>query len=184
VFDGGTLEHVFNFPTALKSCLEMIKRGGRFISITPANQFCGHGFYQFSPELYYSALSARNGFNIDRLLFQYRNRWYLVRNPSDVKGRVELQTSEPISLFISAQRVEEKPIFQDWPQQSDYVEYWRKIPSQSDRAVETRKSRKDALVEIVPGLETLQTAWRSFKKRRKCSPFNSNLFTPIRLDEQ
>ena len=55
VFDGGSLEHIFNFPMALKNCLEMVKVGGHFITIVPANAQCGHGFYQFSPELFYSA---------------------------------------------------------------------------------------------------------------------------------
>src|SRR5436190_8752705 len=60
VFDGGALEHVFNFPIALKSCLEMVKPNGYFVTITPTNGFCGHGFYQFSAELFYSALSPAN----------------------------------------------------------------------------------------------------------------------------
>ena len=63
VFDGGALEHVFNFPLALKNCIEMVKVGGCFITITPANNWCGHGFYQFSPELFYRILSRENGFN-------------------------------------------------------------------------------------------------------------------------
>jgi len=62
VFNGGLLEHVFNFPVALKNCLEMVKVGGHFITITLANAQFGHGFYQFSPELFYSALCARTAF--------------------------------------------------------------------------------------------------------------------------
>src|SRR5437660_12629324 len=30
VFDGGTLEHVFDVATALKSCMELVKPHGRF----------------------------------------------------------------------------------------------------------------------------------------------------------
>src|SRR5947208_15867345 len=29
VYDGGSLEHVFNFPVALKNCMEMVRVGGR-----------------------------------------------------------------------------------------------------------------------------------------------------------
>ena len=54
VFDGGTLEHVFNFPQAIKNCMDMLRVGGHFISTTPTNNYCGHGFYQFSPELFFS----------------------------------------------------------------------------------------------------------------------------------
>src|SRR6185436_15425477 len=52
VYDGGTLEHVFNFPQALRNCMEMVKAGGRFLSHTPGNNWWGHGFYQLSPELF------------------------------------------------------------------------------------------------------------------------------------
>src|SRR5436190_15281164 len=51
VLDGGTLEHVFNVPVALASCMRMLKPGGRFLAVTVTNNWCGHGFYQFSPEL-------------------------------------------------------------------------------------------------------------------------------------
>ena len=52
VFDGGTLEHIFHFPTALRSCMAAVKTGGHLLIQTPINNWCGHGFYQFSPELY------------------------------------------------------------------------------------------------------------------------------------
>lgn len=38
VIDSGSLEHVFNFPVAIKNCMEMVKVGGRFIGLTPAKQ--------------------------------------------------------------------------------------------------------------------------------------------------
>ena len=62
VIDGGCLEHIFNFPVAIKNCMEMLQEGGHFIGITPANNLMGHGFYQFSPELYFRIFSKENGF--------------------------------------------------------------------------------------------------------------------------
>jgi hypothetical protein len=183
VFDGGTLEHVFDFPTALKSCLEMVKQGGWFITITPANQFCGHGFYQFSPELFYSALSPASGFNLERMLFVYRNHWYSIRKPAEVKSRIELFTDEPISLFISARRCEQKSIFHDSPQQSDYVQCWSQEPSGADTLTGKKRSMKEMLLDLFPRLRPLQAGWRTFKRRRQCSPFNTDWFTPVRLDE-
>ncbi|HAV63651.1 MAG TPA: hypothetical protein DCY13_14950, partial [Verrucomicrobiales bacterium] len=49
VFDGGSLEHVFQYPRALLNCLQLVKPGGHLLAYTPANNYCGHGFYQFSP---------------------------------------------------------------------------------------------------------------------------------------
>src|SRR5688500_4408725 len=39
LIDSGTLEHVFNFPVAIKSCMEIIRPGGHYIGITPCNNF-------------------------------------------------------------------------------------------------------------------------------------------------
>ena len=38
LIDLGTLEHVFNFPQAIKNCMELVEVGGDFISVTPAKQ--------------------------------------------------------------------------------------------------------------------------------------------------
>src|ERR1700722_12035313 len=53
VFDGGSIEHVFHYPVALKNCMQALSIGGHFIAVTPANNLMGHGFYQFSPELFF-----------------------------------------------------------------------------------------------------------------------------------
>jgi hypothetical protein len=31
VFDRGSLEHVFNFPVAIKNCMEIVKVGGHYL---------------------------------------------------------------------------------------------------------------------------------------------------------
>lgn len=54
IFDGGTIEHVFNVPVALESMFRMLKVGGRFISVNGLNGWQGHGMYQFNPELVWS----------------------------------------------------------------------------------------------------------------------------------
>ena len=43
VIDSGTLEHVFNFPQAIKNCSELLKKNGQILHILPANNFSGHG---------------------------------------------------------------------------------------------------------------------------------------------
>lgn len=132
VFDGGTLEHVFHFPTALKNCMQMVKKGGRLVAVTMTNNFCGHGFYQFSPELFFRALSPANGFSVVELyLARLNGEAYLVRDPESVRSRVELCNSEPMLLLLHARRDEIRPVFEKSPQQSDYVAEWN---SDRDRA--------------------------------------------------
>lgn len=132
VIDGGSLEHVFNFPTAIKSCMELIENGGYYIGITPANNFFGHGFYQFSPELYFRIFSKQNGFKIIKMYFYNANKGatlYEILDPLEVKQRVTMINAFPSYLFVIAQRVKEKKIFEKTPQQSDYEEIiWKEKP--------------------------------------------------------
>jgi len=51
IFDGGTLEHVFNVPQAFANVFNMLQVGGRFVGANPFNGFLSHGLYQFSAEL-------------------------------------------------------------------------------------------------------------------------------------
>ena len=66
ILDGGTIEHVFNVPNALKACHAMLKVGGRIVHLTPASNYIDHGFYSFSPTLYHDWYTA-NGYEIDYL---------------------------------------------------------------------------------------------------------------------
>ena len=123
VFDGGTLEHVFNFPTAIRNCMRLLEVGGYFLSVTCANNFMGHGFYQFSPELFYRVFSPSNGFRVVHMFAAEGFRWapwYEVKDPIEVSGRVELVNAAPTYLLILAQKVSQSVPFKMFPQQSDY----------------------------------------------------------------
>jgi SAM-dependent methyltransferase len=127
VIDGGTLEHVFNFPVALRNSMELVREGGRLFIHTIANNFCGHGFYQFSPELFYRTLSAENGYEVERMVIHRvgpYGSWREVADPDAIRSRVELITFTPVALLVQARRVSIKPIFSRMPQQSDYAALW------------------------------------------------------------
>jgi hypothetical protein len=124
VLDGGSLEHVFNFPVAIKSCMEMVSVGGHYIGITPTNNFMGHGFYQFSPELWFNVFSESNGFEI-AIVIAYEDdpeaEWYVVENPAAIRSRVTLINDNPVYLLIVAKRIANSRPFLTMPFQSDYV---------------------------------------------------------------
>jgi len=126
VFDGGTLEHVFNFTAALKNCMQMVKPQGRFVSVTMPNNWCGHGFYQFSPELFFRALGPENGFSIVEMYFAdvEGRHFYRIVDPAVVKERVQLWTTDPVFLLVHARRDAVRDVFAVTPQQSDYVSDW------------------------------------------------------------
>jgi hypothetical protein len=128
VIDGGTLEHIFNFPVAIRNCMEMVEIGGHFFAHTMANNFMGHGFYQFSPELFYRVFSAENGFKVHRVVaFESRvgrARWYEARDPSAIGERVELINGRQTYLMVHAERIADVPMFAAPPQQADYSALW------------------------------------------------------------
>jgi hypothetical protein len=127
VIDGGTLEHVFNFPVAIRNCMEMVKVGGHFLGVTTANNYCGHGFYQFSPELFFRVFSGENGFTTERVLIsevQPNATWFEAMDPDTVNRRVEFINDRPTYILVQARRLAEKEVFRKPPQQSDYVSAW------------------------------------------------------------
>ncbi len=138
VHDGGTLEHVFNFPQALKNCMEMVKVGGHFTQVNEANNFMGHGFWQLSPELIYRAFSPANGYQVEAVLLHEvvpGGAWYLAVDPDKVQRRVELCNSRPTYILTIARRVAIADIFEPPPQQSDYVTLWNSIAETDQQTV-------------------------------------------------
>ena len=127
VFDGGSIEHVFNFPVAIRNCMEMIRKGGSLFIHTAANNCMGHGFYQFSPELFYPVFTPSNGYCVERMILHGSGpygSWYEVADPAVIHSRVELISFMPTQMLLHARRSEVGPIFARPPQQSDYVEEW------------------------------------------------------------
>ncbi|SKA92558.1 hypothetical protein SAMN02745166_01914 [Prosthecobacter debontii] len=162
VFDGGTLEHVFDYPTALKNALSMVKPGGWFLAITPSNMWCGHGFYQFSPEVFRTILSEVNGFKLKMMAFAlstYKKEYWIwdaeqVQRP----GRLGIFSKHPACLLIAAQRISSEIPEKLSVQQPDYVVRWeagsekqeiKTALAQTSAPVQT-KSLKSKLVSILP----------------------------------
>jgi hypothetical protein len=128
VLDGGTLEHVFNFPVALAGCLDCVAVGGHYLAITPTNNWAGHGFYQFSPELYFRVLSEENGFTLRCMLWRAQSpgaRWYQVTDPDALRRRVERNGVGRVLLYVAARRIAQVDVLARPPQQSDYVPLWQ-----------------------------------------------------------
>jgi SAM-dependent methyltransferase len=132
ILEAGSLEHIFNLPTALKNLMQAVKVGGSIFIQTPANNYFGHGFYQFSPELFYRVFSAESGFELRRMhlfehfypCFFFATKPVEVTDPAAIRKRVQLVNNRPTLLLIEARKIAEKPIFAATPQQSDYVPLW------------------------------------------------------------
>lgn len=170
VYDGGSLEHVFNFPVAIRSGMEMVAPGGHLLLQSPANNQCGHGFYQFSPELLYRVLSADNGFEVERMeaVELYRNRRYEVADPAAVGGRVELTNARPVLLLVQARRTAVVPVLRRPPQQSDYTAAWGGAPPGRPASGHTAPAgggRAGPLRPLVGALSRRHPAWARTARR-------------------
>jgi hypothetical protein len=185
LYDGGTLEHVFNFPLALKNCMEMVHIGGHFIQGSVANNFMGHGFWQLSPELIYRVFAPENGYRIEAVLLHEvvpGGAWYAVQNPDEARQRVELCNKVPTYIFSVARRVALTEIFAKAPQQSDYVAGWagRGWEAPAPKPVGSRRMIPSGLRQLVP--QPVKYLLSRMLKRPP-SPYDATFYRRIEEDD-
>ena len=124
VLDLGTLEHIFNVEQSFVNTSSLLKIGGRIFHILPSNNFGGHGFYQYSPELFFSLYSEENGYIETEVYVKSSassKTYFKVKKPEN--GERALITSiYPVYVCVSAKKIKEVDKF--IVQQSDFVRLW------------------------------------------------------------
>ena len=134
IFDGGSLEHVYNVPEAFKTLSKLCKIGGTILHSLPLNNNCGHGFYQFSPELFFSLYSEKNGYK-DTIVYigstENHNDTFKIKPPSN-GGRLDIQNFlynrnliRPMYALVKTTLARENFTHENI-QQSDYAYIWKK----------------------------------------------------------
>lgn len=130
IFDGGSLEHIFNFQIAINNYIKMLKVGGRFIGHLPVNNQIGHGFFQFSPELFLRVFSKENGFVIEKaIVIEYgpRIKWFKVIDPYFSGETSHTINKYPLYIYIQAKKEKEVNSFKEFPSQYIYnSSFWNK----------------------------------------------------------
>jgi hypothetical protein len=153
VMDFGTLEHVFNVPVAFDNVAALASPGGWILHMLPGNNLAGHGFYQFSPELFFQIYAPERGYEGTRVFAapeSTMSTWYEVTAPRDLKKRVDITSRDQVYLLVLTQKVgEPTPLTQRPVQQSDYVALWSNEPKRA-----ARSTRKSAFVRAVQDLLT------------------------------
>lgn len=133
VLDVGTLEHIFDVPTALENMIRMTKVGGEIILILPASGAIDHGFYSFSPTLLHDYFKA-NGFEnfscylragCSTLFYNRKTRLYRYNQLGSEYLLSSFKGGTEVAFFATKTR--EMDSIQK-PVQSRYVEsdYWHK----------------------------------------------------------
>ena len=83
IVDIGTLEHIFDTKTTLDNYVKMLKKGGYLLIAVPSSNMIDHGFYCFSPTLFFDYFSS-NGFDIlssylresSPFIYEYKSKVY------------------------------------------------------------------------------------------------------------
>jgi SAM-dependent methyltransferase len=180
VWDGGTLEHVFNFPAALQNAMQMVRVGGHIFLDTPANNQCGHGFYQFSPELFFRVFTPANGFELLRLYIQSDDGIFHVVDPLEIHGRVELRNSEGTIMRVHAKKIADLPLSS--VQQSDYVESWEQRNPPQDgkvKAILRKYLAADQIKKISRTLSRIRMRRNIARWKRDSKLSNRSLYIPV-----
>lgn len=129
IMDFGCLEHIFNVSVALSNIIEMCDANGHILHVLPSNNLCGHGYFQFSPELFFGIYAAERGFK-NTVVFVAElgdiTRWYRVRSPREIGARVSITTTDEMYVLVMTQKTADaiSPGEQP-PEQFDYRVAWR-----------------------------------------------------------
>lgn len=108
IIDFGTTEHVFNVGQAFKNIHKMLNIKGRVLHSNPANSFNGHGFHQFSHELYYSLYSNKNGYSNTKVFLndfsnKHKGHWFEI-NISNSGKRIEYCSKESVGNLVHTEK--------------------------------------------------------------------------------
>ena len=151
VLDSGTLEHVFHVPNGLANLLAFTRVGGRIVHLSPSSNHVDHGFWMFSPTIFWDYYTA-NGLELPRFdVFRYRS-------PTDRHSPWVFAAYRPgalnkqmfgglgggcFGIALVAEKMAETgiPVI---PQQSFYVTAWSGAAPASDAPPAPRVSRARA----------------------------------------
>jgi hypothetical protein len=171
VIDGGTLEHVFNVPMALGNVMDLCRIDGFVLMANPSNNLCGHGFYQFSPELMYRVFSEANGFCIEKVLLTVckvmsverdpHPRSYQVADPANTGRRIMIRNRRPVVIRTLAKKISSVGLNYGNVQQSDYSAMWADAQSAHHRRSPTENTLRLAFQKMPFGFQTLLLDWRA-----------------------
>ncbi len=164
IIDCGTAEHIFDVPQVLRNLSGLCASGGQIVHVLPANNFCGHGFWQFSPELFFSLYSDASAYSETGVFLadlRDKGKWFEVEQPKNGR-RAEVISSGPLYVMCMTTKLGE--IFPENIQQSDYVYHWDHsayMRQHQSGLVPTLKT----MVKTRPSLHWFAVRTRVFAKR-------------------
>lgn len=173
IYDGGTLEHIFNLQQALKNIHKMLKPGGIIMHLSPSHNHVDHGFYMFSPTFFNDYYLANNYRIIKSNFLEYSH------NPFDSSWKIYDYKSlciehlsfggwgkSMLGIWFVVQKTELSS-YNVIPQQGRYVMVWDKHKSKST-------------FDMVSKVPMLNKTLRDIKSFCKSNPFLYKLLYSLR----
>jgi hypothetical protein len=112
IYDGGTIEHIYNIPQVFENIINLLEIDGIYCSVTCNNNFSGHGFYQFSPEIFLSTFTLKYGMKIEHLYLAQLDSdykyWLNVNNFADGRNITSFNSSLPVYIILIAKKISHK----------------------------------------------------------------------------
>lgn len=109
IYDGGTIEHIFNIPQVIENVINMLDVDGLFVSVTCNNNFSGHGMYQFSPEFFLSSLNKKYGMKIEAIYIGKVHtgfeEWIDVNDYKGGRNCSKFDTNDPVYILTIARKI-------------------------------------------------------------------------------
>jgi hypothetical protein len=111
IYDSGTIEHIFDAPTALRTLVHLTAIGGAVVHASPANGFMDHGLWQLSPDLFRTFYRSAGFTILTSAAFVFADPPYALRVDENVYRRygrkyVVRNFPETIALFSARKEVE------------------------------------------------------------------------------
>lgn len=165
IFDGGCIEHIFNIPQVLENIINMLEVNGIFCSVTVNNNFSGHGFYQFSPEIFSRVFIEKYGMKIEEIYLAKVNsskiNWVNVKNTISQRNEYKFNDNEQVYILTIAKKISNtrQSLLSNFPQQYNYEEFDWKTQNNSN------KIANDKRVLFISAFKDLgRSEWNHYKR--------------------
>ncbi len=172
ILDSGSLEHIFDVPTALSNMIKMLREGGEIILMLPSYNAIDNGFYSFSPTLLFDFFSANGFSNFSCYLREGSNFNYTKKGKvyqyNYVGKEYSLTSRRAIEVcFFATKKRSRKFKAMNKPFQSIYLNlYWNK--NKYGRGVSQKANIFRRLESCTSKFrpEFIDVLWKSRKRRR------------------
>lgn len=169
ILDVGTFEHVFDIPIALSNLIKMLKKGGDIIFMVPSSNSIDHGFYSFSPTLFFDFFAANGFSNFNCYLTVGSNFNYMKKDKvyqyNWVSGEYSLTSKNNVEVCFFATK----------DKNADFKKINKPFQSIYRSIYYNRKKGTNALIKFLKNMEFytrrsrpefIDIIWRSSKRKR------------------